>query len=477
MLILQTDRGTYALPETDYRKTKTIKMKIEFEKLDEVNGVITVEVDEKDYAEDVKKELKKVSKTHSEPGFRAGKVPFGIIEKKYGKAVKYDVVSKAVGNELYKYIADNKLPVLGQPLPGKENDLNPEETSYKLTFKVGLAPELGIKADKEMHLPYYHIEITDEMIDKQDDHMRTRFGKQVPGDEVDATALVKGVITELNEDGTVKENGVVVENGIVGPQYFKSEEQRNLFLGKKVGDTLVFNPAETCESNPTELSSMLNLPKEEAEKHQGNFNFEIKEIIVLKPAELNEEYFKEVFGDDVKDEDQYREAIRKMIDASLESDENYRFTIDARKALTDSVGRIELPEEILKDFLISQNESLTRENIDEQFGEIRKQLEWDLIKDNLTRKFDIKVDENDLLANARMLARNQFAQYGMTNVPEDALEHYANEILKDEKTRNSVYRQTEEAKLFHALKNAVNLDQHDVTVDEFNALFTAPEAE
>lgn len=452
-------------------------MKIDYTKLNDVTGEITMVVEESDYAEKVKQQLKDIRKKHAEPGFRPGKVPAALIEKKYGNAVKYDEINKLVGDAVFNYIKENNINVLGNPVPDPANAIDDDAKEFTLKFKVGVAPDFEVKADKDLTVPFYNIKVSDDMIERQDEALRSRFGKQVPGDEVDATALVKGVITELNEDGTVKENGVVVENGIVGPQYFKSEEQRNLFLGKKVGDTLVFNPAETCESNPTELSSMLNLPKEEAEKHQGNFNFEIKEIIVLKPAELNEEYFKEVFGDDVKDEDQYREAIRKMIDASLESDENYRFTIDARKALTDSVGRIELPEEILKDFLISQNESLTRENIDEQFGEIRKQLEWDLIKDNLTRKFDIKVDENDLLANARMLARNQFAQYGMTNVPEDALEHYANEILKDEKTRNSVYRQTEEAKLFHALKNAVNLDQHDVTVDEFNALFTAPEAE
>lgn len=473
MLILQTDRGTYALPETDYRKTKTIKMKIEFEKLDEVNGVITVEVDEKDYAEDVKKELKKVSKTHSEPGFRAGKVPFGIIEKKYGKAVKYDVVSKAVGNELYKYIADNKLPVLGQPLPGKENDLNPEETSYKLTFKVGLAPELGIKADKEMHLPYYHIEITDEMIDKQDDHMRTRFGKQVPGDEVDATALVKGEISELDADGKVKEDGVKVENGIVAPQYFKDEEQTNLFIGKHVGDKVVFNPWKTCNGNATEMSSMLNVDKKDVDNYKGDFEFDIKEIIVLKKAEQGEEYYKEAFGENgnVTDDKSYREALKNMLANAMAPETNYRFTIDAREIIGGKVKDTQLPDEVLKEYLVMNNDDIDADNVDEIYNGMKKSLLWDLAKETLAKQLGVEVTEEDYKQTARTLARQQFAQYGMANVPDDAVERFADDILKDKKSIDQIKARTADMKFFNALMQAVTLDEKTVSAEEFNALF------
>lgn len=446
-------------------------MKIDYSKLTDVTGEITMVVEESDYAEKVKKQLKEIGKKHAEPGFRPGKVPAGLIAKKFGNAIKYDEINKLVGEAVFDYIKENNINVLGNPIPDKANAINDDAKEFTLKFKVGVAPEFEVKADKDVTVPYYNIEVTDEMIDRQDQSLRRRFGKQQPCDEVDATALVKGVITELNEDGTVKEDGVVVENGIVAPQYFKSDAQRELFMGKKVGDTLVFNPAETCGSNPTELSSMLNLPKEEAEKHHGDFNFEVKEIIVLKPAELNEEYFKEVFGDDVKDTEQYRKAIKDMLAASFTGDQNYRFTVDAEKALVEGVGDLELPDEILKEFLVSQNDSLTAGNIDEKYPEIRKQLVWDLIKDQLMARFAIKVEEDDLLSAARMLARNQFAQYGMTNMPEDAVEHYAGEILKDEKTRNSVYRQTSDSKLFAALRNAVALDEKNVSVDEFNALF------
>lgn len=446
-------------------------MKIDYAKISDVIGEITMTVEESDYADKVKKQLKEIGKKHAEPGFRPGHVPAGLIAKKYGNAVKYDEINKLVGDSIFEYIKANDLNVLGNPIPDKANAINEDAKEFTLKFKVGIAPDFDVKLDKSLSIPYYNIEVTKEMIDNQDSQLRRRFGKQEPGDEVDATALVKGVITELNEDGSVKENGIVVENGIVAPQYFKSEDQTKLFMGKHVGDIVVFNPAATCESNPTELSSMLNVPKEEAEKYQGDFSMDIKEIIVLKPAELKEEYFKAVFGDDVKDENAYFEAIKKMIEQSLVGDQNYRFTIDAEKAIRNHVGDLQLPDELLKEFLLQQNKDLNAENIDKEYEQIRGQLIWDLEKDKMIRNLDIKVEQEDMMNTARMMASNQFAQYGMTNVPADALDKYAGEILKDEKASNQIYRQTQDMKLFSAIKNAVALDEKTVSVDEFNKLF------
>lgn len=448
-------------------------MKIEYAKLDNVNGEITMVVEESDYADLVKKQLKEIGKKHAEPGFRPGHVPAGLIQKKYGKAVKYDEINKLVGEELFNYIKENNLHVLGNPVPDKANAIDDDATEFTLKFKVGIAPEMKITVDKTVKIPYYKIKVTDEMVDRQDEALRRRYGKQEPGDEVDATALVKGVITELNEDGTVKEGGVVVENGIVAPQYFKSDDQRNLFIGKHVGDSLVFNPAETCEANPTELSSMLNLSKEQAEEHKGDFSFDIKEIIVLKPAELNEQYFKDVFGDTVKDEAGYRDAIKKMLEAQLTGDQNFRFTIDSQDVIQKEIGNVELPDEILKEFLMQQNKQLTAENIDDEYGKIRDELVWDIEKEQIMEQLGVKVEQEDLRNTARMLARNQFAQYGMSNAPEDTIERFADEILKDERYGSHISRQTSDMKLFAAIRDAVTLDEKEVSVDEFNALFTS----
>lgn len=448
-------------------------MKIDYVKNGNVMGEITMFVEESDYAEKVKKQLKEIGKKHAEPGFRPGHVPAGLIAKKYGKAVKYDEINKLVGEELFNYIKENNLNVLGNPVPDKANAINEDANDFTFKFKVGVAPEFNVDINKDLHIPYYKIQVTDEMVQRQEEALRRRFGKQEPAEQVDETALVKGVITELNEDGTVKEGGVVVEEGIVAPQYFKDENQKGLFNGKKVGETLVFNPAATCEANPAELSSMLHVGKEVAENYKGDFSFEIKEVIVNKPAELNEEFFKTAFGDKVTSEEDFHNAVKEMINASLEGDQNYRFSIDAENVIREKVGAIELPDEVLKEFLIQQNEQLNAENIDAEYEKVRGELVWDLEKDKIMNQLEVKVDEEDLLNTSRLMARNQFAQYGMTNVPDDAVDHYAHEILKDEKSRTAVARQTADLKLFSAIREAVSLDEKEVSVEEFNALFTA----
>ncbi len=447
-------------------------MKVDYAKIDEVNGEITVTLEEKDYADKVKKQLKEIGKNHAESGFRPGHVPAGLIQKKYGAAVKYDIINKEVGNAVFDYIKENKLHVLGNPVPQQNEDFSIEASDFTLKFKVGIAPEFDTHVNKDLHVPYYTIQVSDEMIDNQDQQFSRRFGKQESGETVDATALVKGVITELDENGQPKENGVVVENGIVSPQYFKSEEQRELFMGKKVGDVVKFNPAATCDANATEMASMLNIDKGEVDAHKGDFNMEIKEIIVLKPAEHNQEFFDMVFGaDKVHSEEEYRAALKDMISAGLRNDSNYRFTIDARNAIASAIGELQLPDEILKDFLKSQNEALNNENIDEEYTRLRPELEWELEKEAIASQLDIKVDEEDLKNTARMMAQSQFAQYGMANVPAETIDRYASDILKDEKARNQVYNQTVDMKLYNGIRASVSVDEKEVNVEEFNDLF------
>ena len=447
-------------------------MNVEFQKVDDVHGIITVTVGQADYADTVKKELKNIGKTHAEPGFRAGHVPAGVLEKKYGKSVKYDVVSRLVGQELYKYIEDNHLAVLGQPIPFKENDLNPNETDFTLKFNVGLAPVMDIKADKEMHIHYYKIKISDEMIDEQDKQLRRRFGKQEPGETVDETALVKGVIRELDADGN-DEVGLVIENGIVAPQYFKDRAQADLFMDKHVGDKVVFNPWATCDGNPSEMSSMLNIDKKDVENYKGDFEMEIKEIIVLKPAELGEEYYKEVFGADgtVKDEASYRAAVKAMIENSLSGEENFRFTTDARNVIMDKVKDTKLPDDILKEYLIINNKDINESNVDEVYESSKGSLLWDLAKDTLMTQMGIEINEEDVKQTAKLMARQQFAQYGMANPPEEAIDRFADDILKDKKAIDRIRQNTVDMKFFTGLREAVTVDEKEVTPEEFNALF------
>lgn len=447
-------------------------MNVNYEKLDNVNGELTVTLEEKDYADKVTRQLKEIGKKHAEPGFRPGHVPAGLIAKKYGTAVKYDVVNKEVADAVFNYIKENKIQVLGQPVPESDNNFDINNKDFTFKFKVGVAPEFDNHVNKDLHVPYYNIIVPDSMVEEQITALRRRFGRQEPGEEMEPDAVVKGTITELNEDGSVKEGGVVVENGIIAPVHFKNEDQKKLFEGKKVGDVVRFNPAATCDANPTEMSSMLNIDKADVDAHKGDFNFEIKEIIVLKPAEMNLEFFDNAVGKDkAHNEEEFRAAVKELIAMNFSNDSNYRFTIDAKEAMQNAVGRLELPEQILKDFLMRQNEAMKAENIDEEFDKLRPQLEWDLIRDNVAEKFGVKVSDEDVLDEARGVVARQLMQYGAAGLNEQIIERYAQEVVKEEKQREMLAQNALNRKVFEVIKENVTLDGKEVSVEDFQKLF------
>lgn len=447
-------------------------MNVNYEKLDNVNGELTVTLEEKDYADKVTRQLKEIGKKHAEPGFRPGHVPAGLIAKKYGTAVKYDVVNKEVADAVFNYIKENKIQVLGQPVPESDNNFDINNKDFTFKFKVGVAPEFDNHVNKDLHVPYYNIIVPDSMVEEQITALRRRFGRQEPGEEMEPDAVVKGTITELNEDGSVKEGGVVVENGIIAPVHFKNEDQKKLFEGKKVGDVVRFNPAATCDANPTEMSSMLNIDKADVDAHKGDFDFEIKEIIVLKPAEMNQEFFDNAVGKDkAHNEEEFRAAVKELIAMNFSNDSNYRFTIDAKEAVQNAVGRLELPEQILKDFLMRQNEAMKAENIDEEFDKLRPQLEWDLIRDNVAEKFGVKVSDEDVLDEARGVAARQLMQYGAAGLNEQIIERYAQEVVKEEKQREMLAQNALNRKVFEVIKENVTLDGKEVSVEDFQKLF------
>lgn len=455
-----------------------VKMNVNYEKLDNVNGELTVTIEEKDYAEKVTKQLKEIGKKHAEPGFRPGHVPSGLISKKYGTAVKYDVVNKEVADAVYDYIKENKIHVLGQPVPQSDNNFDINNSDFTFKFKVGVAPEIDNHVSKDLHVPYYTITVTDEMVNEQIDGLRKRFGRQVPGEETEPDAVIKGNITELDENGNVKEGGVVVENGIIAPIHFVDDNQKKLFEGKKVGDVVVFNPAATCNANATEMSSMLNIDKEDVDAHKGDFNFEIKEIIVLKPAELDQEFFDNALGKDkAHNEEEFRAAVKDLIALNFSNDSNYRFSIDAKEAIEKAVGELELPVAVLKDFLVRQNEGINAENVDAEFDKMRPQLQWDLVRDNIAEKYEVKVSNEDVLDEARGVVARQLMQYGPNALSDQIIDKYAQEVIKDDKNREMLVQNALSRKVFEVIKENVTLDDKEVSVEDFRKLFVPAGAE
>lgn len=447
-------------------------MNVNFEKIDNVNATLTVSLVEDDYKAEVKKQLNELGRTRPIKGFRPGHVPAGLLQKYYGTQVLSQVVDRIVSREMSRYIVDNKVNVLGEPMLNKDThvDLN-KEKDFEFKFDLGVAPDFEVNLNKDVKVPYYNIQVSQDMIDKQNAEYRHRFGKQVAGEIAAEDSLVRGAMVELNEDGTEKEDGIKVERTVISPRYLKDDEQKAKFVGAKVNDCIVFNPYKGADGNLTELSSMLNVDKAQADVH-SDFKMQLEEILVNQDAEMDQEFFDSVLGhDQAQNEGEYFDKLKELIAGQLKNDSNYRFTIDVEKVLRDQVGDLELPDEFLKRYLLARNEKADEKSIEEEYPRTKSQLQWQLIKEKIAGQLQVKIDAEDKMRLARFIAAQQFAQYGMSNLPEDVIDNYAHKLLEDERYSSDIENRAFEDKVFAAIKENVTLDEHDVTVEEFNKLF------
>lgn len=452
-------------------------MQVTLEKTGDLEGRIKVEATQNDYLDKVNKELKEIGRTRVIPGFRKGHVSLDQLRRRFGKDVKSHVLNEEVYRAVIEYIRDNKVNVLGEPLPVEVKEINLDDQDYTFEYEIGIAPEINPTVDKDTTVAFYTIEVSDDMVKEQDTALCKRFGAQVAGETVEEEALVKGTIMQLNEDGTINEaeDAIQVNDGIVAPMYFSNKEQAALFLGKKVGDKVVFNPANTCNGNTAEVASMLHLKKEEAENVNGNFEMAISEIIVLKPAEHGEEFYKEVFpgNEEINNEEAYFAELRKMIAEQLLPNSEHMFSRDAQKALMEKFGNFELPAEFLKKWLVARNEGLTAENVDEEYNKMLPSIKWELLRGKLAETLQVNVTKEDMVEFAKSIAFQQFAQYGMTNVDDEMLTNYAHRILEDKNYASRMHEDVANGKLFNAVKELINLDEKTVSLDEFKKLAQA----
>lgn len=453
-------------------------MNVSHQNTDNLNAVISIEISKADYQDKVDKSLRAYGQKANIPGFRKGKVPFSILTKMFGKSVRVEEINRLVSEALYNYIRDNKLNILGEPMTAEDMtvDLDAQD-DFTFRFDVALAPELNVKVDKSISVPYYTITVDDDMVKRQDESFRARFGKQVSVDEsTDEKDLIKGSMVELSSDGTPLEGGITVESTIVSPNYFKSDDEKAKFAGVKKGDKVVFNPSKSCNASVAELASMLNTDKEKAANVTSDFEMTVTDITHLQPAELNQEFFDSIFGKNtVKTEEEYLAKIREMIAHQLVPESDYRFSLDSRAAIEKAVGDFELPDAFLKRWLLATDKERKAETIDDDYSRMVPDLKWQLIKEQIVKQFDIHVDDNDLKAMAKRVAASQFAQYGMTGVPDDVLERYGNEMLSNKDTRSRLINQATEMKIQTAIKESVTLNHKEVSMENFQKLFETAE--
>ena len=446
-------------------------MNVTLDKKDNVNAVLTVLLTPEDYLQDEKKELLSIGQKHPMKGFRPGHVPMSLLKRQFGNEVRAQIVDRKIGRAITDYIVNEKIDILGEPMVSGETKVDlTKDTDFEFKFDLGLAPEFELKLDKRVKIPYYKIKVTDEMIADQNASYLKRFGKQVPGEISAEDSLLKGSMVELDENGEPKEGGITVERTIISPTYI-SKEEKSKFVGKKLGEDIVFNPNVAANGNLTELAAMLNVDKSAADV-KSDFRFHVEEIMVNQDAEMNQELFDNVLGKDVaKSEEEYREKLREMLSKQLLNDSNYRFTVDAERVLKKKVGQLELPDEFLKRFLATRSKENDAQKVEEQYPQTREQLVWQLIKEKVAHNYDIKVENEDKLRLARFYAAQQFAQYGMTNLPDDVIEKYAHELLEKREYSEEIQNRAYEDKVFASIKENVGIDEKEVSVEEFNKLF------
>ena len=451
-------------------------MNVSLQNIDKVSALLTVKLEKADYQEKVEKSLKNIRQKAQMPGFRPGMVPAGLVKKMYGKSVLAEEVNKLLSETVYKYIQDNKINILGEPLPNE--DKQPEidfETmeEFEFLFDIALAPEFNVEVSNNDKVDYYNITVTDEMVESQVASYTQRNGKY---EKVEAYSekndMLKGLLAELDENGNTKEGGIQIEGASLMPGYMKNEEQKAIFATAKVNDVLVFNPNAAWDGNVYELSSLLKIEKEAVADMKSNFSFQVEEISRFVPGDLNEEIFNMVFGEGVvKTEEEFRAKIKENIAMQYVADSDFKFLIDVRKMLTEKIGKLEFADALLKRVMLLNNQDKGEQFVEDNYEKSIEELTWHLIKEQLVKANEIKVEQADITNMAKEATRAQFAQYGMMSVPEDLLENYAKEMLKKKESVEGLVNRAIDAKLAQVLKNQVSLEYKEISVADFNKMF------
>ena len=434
-------------------------MKIEQNRIDELNLELSLTVVKEDYSDSMKKRLNEYRKKAEIRGFRKGMVPMSLVEKMYGQTALVDAVNDVIAEGLNNFIKENNLRVLGEPLPSEEHIQNEWVSGNDFNFKFDLAenPEVSFELSKDDEVAYYTITVTEAA--KKD--MKNTLLKQYGALEDGKKAKEDDFIIVDFEQGDMKVEGTYVALRNV------AESVRKSFVGVKAGDVLDVNVNEAFE-NETDRSSMLKVSKEEMAKLDPMFKMTVKTVKTFVNAPLTEETFEKIFG--VKTEEEFDAKIEERIRAEYAQEADFRFSKDAKQYLLDKAD-VKIAEKFLKRWVYVVNEGkFTMEDIEKDWDLFIVDYKWQMVRSYLMNKYNVKVDEADLLASAKGFAAYQFAMYGMNNVPDEQLESFAKNILSQEDQGRRILDQVENEKTFAAVREVVTLKKKKISVEKFREL-------
>lgn len=430
-------------------------------------------VEEADYEGTVETVLKDYKKKARVDGFRPGMVPMGLIRKLYYKPVLVEEVNKVVSDALYKYLREGDIKILGEPLAHREEEKVIDfdnDRVFEFAFDLGLAPEINLEITAKDKVPYYTIKVEKKELDEYKDSVRRRFGDFIGVNKAGNDELLKGDLVQVDKDGKEIEGGVFSEDVSLSLDMMKDDDQKALFKGKKPGDEVIFD-VKAAYPNDAELSSLLKVNKDELALLASTFKMKITEIKKFEKAEVNQELFDKVYGEgEVNSEEEFDSKLSEEISRSYQQESEYRFLIDTREALLKK-AKLELPVEFLKRWLVETNDQLTSEQVEAEFSSYEDDFRWQLIKDYLVKQQDIKITEEEALETGKAMAMAQYQQYGISNVPEEYLEHFAKDMLAKPEEARRIYERKTEEKILDFVRKTAKIDDKEVNTEKFRKLF------
>ena len=448
-------------------------MNITRENVDDLNAVLKVKIAKPDYEDKVTTVLKDYRKKATIKGFRPGMVPMGLIKKMYGTAVEIDEINKVVGESIQKYLTDEKLEILGDPIPKTDDQEKYDfETQQEFTFsfEVGLAPVIELKLSKKNKVNQYEILIDDKMKNDALANYARRYGELRKADTIGEKDVIKGRIEAIGSNGKVVPEGPSSEDTSIGIDIIKDAGIKELFIGKSKGDAVDFD-LKKAFPNDTEIAGILHKKKEEVVEIEGNFRFTINDISRFFPAEPGKDLYNKIYGEGVvNSEEEFMKKIEDELAINLKRESDFKLMMDIKELVIDKT-EFDLPEAFLKKWLLKVNEKTTQEQIDKEFESFKKDLKWQLIRNKVARDNDVKITEEELLKEAENITRLQFQQYGLFYATDEQINNYAKETLKREADAKRIAEKVLEEKIILIIKEIVKLDDKSISVEDFNKLF------
>lgn len=444
-------------------------MNITQDKIDNLNSVLTVKINPEDYKERVEKAIKDQAKKAKLPGFRPGMVPAAHIKKMYGKSILVDEVNNILNDSLSAYISENKLEVLGQPLPKVDNskeynwDYN---DNFEFLYELGLAPEFTLDFSSKDKLTHYQVKVDPETLASRITNLRKSYGKMSNPDVSADDDVLYSDLKQLAADGSVFEGGITATSAIRLDQVTDGKIKKSL-IGLKKEDVVEIDVQKAFESNLTIISKVLNIEEEDAQDLKSNFQLTVKNINRLEEGDLNQEFFDKLFGADVvKSEDEFKEKITEELESMMVQNADQKLQADMLQFGLDKT-KLSLPDDFLKRWLKATNEKLSDEELEKGYDDFARNLRWTLIENKVIKDNKLEIKYEEVFAAAKNRLDSQFRMYSPQPLSEEQLGQYAAQFLQNKENANRIFEEVKGQHVFEYLKGVVTLDKKDIQYNKF----------